>query len=99
MRIAGYEFEHICAIEPTRDADGSVRRLMPQDRYQNARNLPFNRYGAGLFFKFKIQHGFGAGGVYVLTVDDEVRYAGEGEVCRSGRERHTEFLTEINFGR
>jgi|ERR1700675_1650922 len=77
MRIAGYEFEHICAIQPTRDADGSVRRLMPQDRYKNARNLPLNKYGAGPSCKFKIPNSFQASGVYVLTIDDEIRYVGE----------------------
>ncbi len=30
MKIDGYEFEHICDIEPLKEANGSVRRLMPQ---------------------------------------------------------------------
>ena len=25
MRIAGYEFDHICEIDPVRETDGSVR--------------------------------------------------------------------------
>ena len=77
MKIAGYEFEHICYIQPARGIDGSVRRFMPQDRYQNARNLPLNTFGAGPFCKFKIPNRFQASGVYVLTIDDEVRYVGE----------------------
>jgi hypothetical protein len=77
MRIAAYEFEHICAIEPMRDTDDSVRVFMPQDRYKNPRNLPLNRYGAGPFCKFKIASRFRASGVYVLTVDEEIRYVGE----------------------
>jgi hypothetical protein len=44
MRITGYEFEHICEVEPARDIDGSVRRFMPQDRYQNTRNPPLTSY-------------------------------------------------------
>ena len=77
MIIAGYEFEHICDIEPARETDGSVRRFMPQDRYENFRNLPLNNYGAGPFCKFTIPSRFRSCGVYVLTIDDEVRYVGE----------------------
>ena len=50
---------------------------MPQDRYQNARNLSLNRYGAGPFCKFRIPNRFQVSGVYVLTVDEELRYVGE----------------------
>jgi hypothetical protein len=77
MRIAGFEFAHVCDIEPLRDTDMRVRRFMPQDRYQNVRNLPLNKYGAGQFCKFKIPNCFQISGVYVLAVDDEVRYVGE----------------------
>jgi hypothetical protein len=78
MKIAGYEFDHVCDIEPTREPGGSVQRFMPQDRYQNARSLPLNRYGAGPFCKFKIPGGrYQTSGVYVLTIDGEVRYVGE----------------------
>ena len=77
MKIAGYEFEHICDIEPARDADGSVRQFMPQSQYKNARSLPLNKYGAGPFCKFKIPNRIQASGVYVLKVDNEVRYVGE----------------------
>jgi hypothetical protein len=77
MRIAGCEFDHVCDIEPARDAGGSVRPFMPQSRYLNARNLPLNRYGVGPFCKFKIANRFRASGVYLLTIDGKVRYAGE----------------------
>ena len=77
MRIAGYEFEHICDIELLRDTDGSVLGFMPQDRYNNARNLPLNRYGVGPFCKFKISNRFRASGVYVFVIAGEVRYVGE----------------------
>lgn len=77
MRIAGYEFEYICKIDPTRDIDGSVRPFMPQDRYRNTRNLPLNGYGSGPFCKFKIANRYRASGVYALTVDKKVLYVGE----------------------
>src|SRR5437016_5260383 len=77
MRLAGYEFEHICDIEPARAADDSVWLFMPQDRYKNTRNLPLNRYGSGPFCKFQIAKRFKVSGVYVLTIDREVRNVGE----------------------
>jgi hypothetical protein len=77
MIIAGYEFERICDIELARDADGSVRLFTPQSRYQNARNPPLNKYGAGPFCKFKIASRLRASGVYVITVDGELQYVGE----------------------
>ena len=77
MRISGYEFEHICDIEPARDKDGLVRQFMPQGRYKNTRNLPLNHYGAGPYCKFKIPSRLRGSGVYALTVDNEVRYVGE----------------------
>lgn len=52
-------------------------QFMPQGRYRNARNLPLNSYGAGPFCKFTIPGRFQACGVYVLTVDAELRYIGE----------------------
>lgn len=77
MKIAGYEFEHVCDIDSARATDGSVQLFMPQDRYKNARNLPLNKYGGGPFCKFKIANRLQDSGVYVLTVDEEVRYVGE----------------------
>ena len=50
---------------------------MPQDRYLNAQNLSLNKYGEGPFCKFTIWNDIRSGGVYVLTVDDHVRYIGE----------------------
>lgn len=77
MTFAGYEFEHVCDVEPLRDAGGVSVRFMPQDRYQNARNLPLNRYGAGPFCKFRVPTRFQVSGVYVLTIDNDLRYVGE----------------------
>jgi hypothetical protein len=50
---------------------------MPQQRYQNARALPLNRYGSGPFCKFRISNRFQVSGVYVLTVDGAPQYVGE----------------------
>jgi len=77
MKFADYEFEHVCDIDPLRDTDGALRQQIPQARYQNARSLPLNRHGAGPFCKFRIPSRFQASGVYVLTLDKELRYVGE----------------------
>lgn len=77
MKIGIYEFQYICDVEPERGPDGSIRQFMPQARYQNARSLPLNRYGAGPFCKFKIPNRFQASGVYVFTTGGETRYVGE----------------------
>jgi hypothetical protein len=77
MKLGNYEFEHVCDIEPVRETDGTLRQHMPQGRYKNARNLPLNRYGSGPFCKFGIPNRFQVSGVYVLTVDEELRYVGE----------------------
>ena len=47
MKFADYEFERVCDIEPLLGTDGSLTQFMPQEGYQNARNLPLNKYGAG----------------------------------------------------
>lgn len=77
MKIAAYEFEHVCQIKPVLDGDGSVRQFMPQDRYHNLRCVALNKYGAGPFCKFKIPPGIHSSGVYVLTINEEIRYVGE----------------------
>jgi len=77
VRLAKYDFRYICAIDPEREADGSLREFMPQARYDNAAGLPLNRYGSGPFCKFKILRNMEFSGVYALVVNGEVRYIGK----------------------
>jgi hypothetical protein len=77
MTIAGYQFKYIGEIRPALNADGSVRLFFPQPQYQNKRGLALNRYGDGAFCKFKITRLIQASGVYILVIDNEVRYVGE----------------------
>jgi hypothetical protein len=77
MKLGDYEFEYVCDIEPLRLTDGSMRQHMPQERYNNARNLPLNKYGIGPFCKFRIPSRFQVSGVYVLTSDGVPQYVGE----------------------
>jgi hypothetical protein len=77
MKIGEYEFSHVGDIEPVREPDETVRQFLPQDRYVNARNISLNQYGAGPFCKFTIPNHFRTSGVYVLTIDNDIRYVGE----------------------
>ena len=77
MKIGGYEFSYVGDIEPVREPDRTIRQFLPQDRYVNARNIPLNQYGAGPFCKFTIPNHYRTSGVYVLTIDSEIRYVGE----------------------
>lgn len=79
MNIAGYEFVHVCRIEPNIDTDGIVRRYLPQVSFLNERSLPLNRYGAGPFCKFKIPNTHKTSGVYALTIEESIQYVGECE--------------------
>jgi hypothetical protein len=76
MNIAGYEFQRVSNIEPSRAPDGSVQIVMPQARYHNRKGLAL-KYGAGPFCKFTIPNRYQVSGVYAVTVNDEVRYIGE----------------------
>src|SRR5713226_473709 len=77
LLVGGYEFERVCAIEPARNPDGSIKEIMPQSRYRNSSGFPLNRYGAGPFCKFKIPNDRKFCGVYAITVEDSVKYIGE----------------------
>ena len=79
LTVEGYDFELICEIEPRKNADGSVKRFMPQSQYENLRNLSLNKYGEGPFCKFQIPSQYESNGVYVLTLDEKVQYVGECE--------------------
>jgi hypothetical protein len=78
-QIGAWKFEKICEIELMRDANGTLMSFEPQSRYQNARNLPLNKYGRGPFGKFKIPTTVGTAGVYAIIVNDVTSYIGECE--------------------
>jgi hypothetical protein len=77
VEIGGYNFEHICNIEPLRHSDGSVQALMPQSRYKSVSMIPFNDYGAGPFCKFKIPSSHRISGVYAVSIGTRIQYVGE----------------------
>jgi hypothetical protein len=77
--FAGMTFQRVGAINPERDASGSVRESMPQSRYAKADTTPLNPNGAGPFCRFSVAQGTHAPGVYVLTLDGAPVYAGKCE--------------------
>jgi hypothetical protein len=79
IEIGGYRFYKICDIRPEPSDSGSVAEFMPQDRYENVKQIPLNKYGAGPFCKFKIPNNYNACGVYVITVEGRLKYVGECE--------------------
>jgi hypothetical protein len=52
---------------------------MPQARYRNQRGLQLHRWGKGPFCKFRIPSHLQGEGVYLLSVNSDVRYVGECE--------------------
>lgn len=79
MNIEGFEFVHICKIEPERDADGFVVSYMPQARYANVRGLPLHGYGNGPFCRYRIPGSHRTSGVYAYVVDEAPMYLGRCE--------------------
>lgn len=77
IKIGRYEFDRVCAIEPEKNPDGSIKEFMPQSRYHNGGDVPLNRYGGGPFCKFKIHNDRNFCGVYAVVVEDQVKYIGE----------------------
>lgn len=76
-QIGSYSFRHICTLQPETELGGTIRILMPQVAYVNRSNLPLHAYGTGPFCKFVISKDVHEAGVYVLTVEAEVKYVGE----------------------
>jgi hypothetical protein len=77
MRILSYEFEWAGNVEPLRDPAGAIVEFAPQALYNNVRNLPLNRYGAGPFCRFKIPKRLQGCGVYIMVAGNDIRYVGE----------------------
>ena len=73
------DFKFICEIKPLTDEYGSVIVFHPYKEYKNVDNKKLNKYGKGPFCKFQIPNGINKAGVYILKINDEVKYVGECE--------------------
>jgi hypothetical protein len=78
--INGLSFEYVSEIVPESDINGNPKEFFPQSRYKNINNISFHKYGNGSFCRFKIQkENNGKTGVYVILVDNNLKYVGECE--------------------
>jgi len=41
--VAGYDFTHICEVEPLKNPDGTVKQYMPQNQYENLGDIALNK--------------------------------------------------------
>lgn len=73
------QFEYICEIKPLTDKDGRLIKYEPYKQYNNAAGLKLHKYGKGPFCQFRIPSNIPQGGVYILKVDNEIKYVGECE--------------------
>lgn len=76
----GFNFVPVGPVSPDRDPSGAVLEMMPQAAYAGAATAKLNRWGKGPFCKFRIPGTWAdSRGVYVITVDGVLRYAGQCE--------------------
>ena len=75
-RFGGAVFESLEVINPESNK-GKVKMYTPQVRYRNARGLRRHQYGGGKFCRFRIHVKARLSGVYIVTVENGVKYVGE----------------------
>lgn len=73
------QFEFICEIKPLTDKDGRLIEYEPYKKYKNSAGLKLHKYGKGPFCQFRIPSNIPKDGVYIIRVDNEVKYVGECE--------------------
>lgn len=84
LDLLGYQFCFIAQLKPERNSSGKILKFMPQSRYRNSNGLPLHKHAHGPFCQFRIPMNLPWKGVYVVTVDGDVKYIGE---CQDLSER------------
>ena len=78
LTVGNYNFVHVCEIKPKLDSNQQILEFLPQDRYENKKNLKLNKFGAGPFCKFTIDGKYSTkSGVYLISIDNVIQYVGE----------------------
>lgn len=77
------DFKFVCEIKPVTDEHGRVIEYHPYKEYKDAADKELNKYGKGPFCKFQIPNGINNAGVYILKINNEVKYVGECEKLSS----------------
>lgn len=77
LAVEDYDFKLVCQLKVETDEEGKIREFRPQLNYANAASIPLNRYGKGLFCKFKVPTGLEKPGVYIISSKRQPLYVGE----------------------
>ena len=78
LKISNWNFLHVCEITPKFDSHKNILEYLPQDRYENKKNLKLNQYGDGPFCKFTIDRKYSKKtGVYFIIIENVIQYVGE----------------------
>lgn len=72
------DFKFVCDIKPLTNENGKVIEYYP-DTDCNGEGKRLNKYGKGPFCKFKIPTNISKAGVYIIKVNQRVKYVGECE--------------------
>lgn len=72
-------FNYISEIVPEKDANGTIIEYYPQKYYKNATTAKLHKHGKGPYCKFKFPADLNVAGVYVIKVEDVIKYIGECE--------------------
>ncbi len=83
-KFSGFDFERVGDIDPERDLDGKIRESIPESVPSGSGKSQAASYLRGPFCHFHISTNFPYPGVYVITVDGDVKYINE---CQNLSER------------
>jgi len=75
--VSGFPFQLIDEITPEKDCSGKVIEYFPQKRYEKAESTNLHKYGKGPFCEFRIGNLQTESGVYLLSIDNKIKYIGE----------------------
>ena len=70
-------FEHITKISPKTEKNNGIKKYFSYKRYSKRNQKDLHDYGEGPFCKFKIPNEYKKSGVYILTIDEKIKYVGE----------------------
>lgn len=70
LKIGKYDFAYIETIEPIYKNE-TVEKFLPQNKYNNKKNLLLHEYGNKDFCKFKLQNAKNVSGVYAWVIQGE----------------------------
>lgn len=79
LHVCDFSFEHIYDIAPEKEIDDNIKAFYPQNKYENSNDLVLHKYGKGPFCRFAIPRELRREGIYLIKIDEEIKYVGECE--------------------